>query len=120
MNNKQIGTSFEKDFCERLAACGWWVHFMTPTKGGSQPCDVIACKNGVPYLIDCKTCEDKVFRLSRLEDNQKLAFDRFIKTGNTNCWIAIKHNGDIYGVSYQVLSRLGKVELSEFTKWIFR
>lgn len=119
MNNKQIGTSFEKEFCERLSRCGWWVHFMTPTKGGAQPCDVIACKDGTPFLIDCKTCEDKVFRLSRLETNQRLAFERFIKTGNDKCWIAVKHGDEIHGISYQMLVELGKIELSEFTKWTF-
>lgn len=119
MNNKQIGTSFEKEFCECLSRCGWWVHFMTPTKGGAQPCDVIACKDGTPFLIDCKTCEDKVFRLSRLETNQRLAFERFIKTGNDKCWIAVKHGDEIHGISYQMLAELGKIELSEFTKWTF-
>ena len=122
MNNKQIGTSFEKEFCELLAARGFWVHFMSPSASGAQPCDIIACKNSMAFLFDCKTCESGVFRLSRLENNQCLAFERFIKTGNITAYLAIKHNKKIYIVPYEILKKMTKVYLLEdflMEKWSF-
>ena len=67
MNNKRLGTAFEREFCELLAARGFWVHFMSPSASGAQPCDIIACRNNTPYLFDCKTCEKDTFLISRLE-----------------------------------------------------
>ena len=113
MNNKRLGTAFEREFCELLAARGFWVHFMSPSASGAQPCDIIACRNNTPYLFDCKTCDDEVFRLSRLEDNQMLAFEKFYKTGNKNCFIAVKHKGKIYQVNYECLKALKKIELDD-------
>ena len=111
MNNKRLGTAFEREFCELLAARGFWVHFMSPSASGAQPCDIIACRNNMPYLFDCKTCDDDVFRLSRLEDNQKLAFDKFYKTGNKNCFIAVKHKEKIYLIAYEALAFFGKLPI---------
>lgn len=113
MNNKQLGNSFEIEFCELLKSCGYWVHFMHPSASGSQPCDIIACKDNIPFLFDCKTCKDKVFRLNRLEDNQKFAFYSFERSGNVNCYVAVKHNNQVYIVSYDILKSFGKVELSD-------
>lgn len=112
MNNKRLGTAFEREFCELLAARGFWVHFMSPSAIGAQPCDIIACRNNIPYLFDCKTCEKDTFHTSRLEDNQLLAFQRFDKTGNDLAFVAVKHDGKIYFVQYYRLVKLQNVKLT--------
>ncbi len=96
MNNKKLGTQFEQEFCEYLANCGWWVHFISPDMTGSQPFDIIAVKGGKAVAIDCKTCVAKNFSINRLEDNQILAFKRWHKCGNDNTFIAIKHENEVY------------------------
>jgi len=113
MNNKRLGTAFENEFCEILKDKGWWVHFMSPSSSGSQPCDIVASKDNEPMLIDCKTSADKVFRISRLEDNQILAFEKFIKTGNKNCFIAVKYKEDIFLIPYRFLKNLEKIDLEK-------
>lgn len=112
MNNKRLGTAFEREFCELLAARGFWVHFMTPSASGAQPCDIIACKYNTPYLFDCKTCEKDTFHISRLEDNQNLAFQRFDKTGNDLAFVAVKHKEKIYFIPHYLLVKLQSVKLS--------
>ena len=54
MNNKKIGSDFEKEVCKMLQDMGYWVHFITPDMRGAQPFDIIAAKNNRPYAIDCK------------------------------------------------------------------
>ena len=49
MNNKIIGTAFEKEMCELLANRGYWVHFITPDNRGAQPFDIIAVKDGKAF-----------------------------------------------------------------------
>lgn len=113
MNNKKRGTEFERDFCELLNSCGHWAHFMSPSAIGSQPCDVVSAKNGNAYLFDCKTCEDKIFRIGRLEDNQICAFEKFMRAGNPRSYIAIKHDGKVYILPYKLLKEKQKVELTD-------
>ena len=72
MSNKKIGNGFEAEFCEKMFQNGYWVHNLSQNAAG-QPADVVAVKNGVPYLIDCKVCSGKVFSVSRIEDNQRMA-----------------------------------------------
>ena len=122
MNNKRLGTAFEREFCKLLAAHGFWVHFMSPSASGAQPCDIIACRNNTPYLFDCKTCEKDTFHISRLEDNQLLAFQRFDKTGNDHAFIAVKHDEKVYLIQFFKLLKLQNVKLTaEFSadNWEF-
>lgn len=111
MNNKKLGTAFEKELCELLAQKGYWVHFIVPDNRGAQPFDVIAVKDGIAHAIDCKTCEANIFNISRLEDNQIMAFEKWRRCGNTEPIIAIKHDGKIYAVEYGVIKEQGKVKL---------
>lgn len=113
MNNKRLGTQWEKDFCKLLAGKGYWVHFITPDNRGAQPFDIIAVKAGEAYAYDCKTCADDVFRISRLEDNQIMAFEKWIACGNTNPNIAVLHNDKVYLVSYSHLKKMGAVKLDD-------
>ena len=97
LNNKRIGNNFEKEFAKILADEGFWVTLLTPkTYIGSQPADLIAVKNDKAILIDCKTCNNYLFPLSRIEQNQIEASRKFFECGNTKYYIAIKYNKDIY------------------------
>lgn len=99
MNNKTIGNSFEIEYAGILSKNGFWVAYMTPKKNiGSQPCDLIAIKNDISFLVDCKTCKTHLFSLNRVEENQRQAFKKYIKCGNTKYILAIKYNGKIYEI----------------------
>ena len=102
-NNKKNGNHFEEEFCELLALHGFWAHNMAQNQVG-QPADVIAVKNGIPVLIDCKECETNRFPLSRIEGNQEGAMTLWEQTGNEHCYFAMKlKDGRIYMVSFDEL-----------------
>lgn len=106
MSNKAAGTRFEQEFAEHLASHWFWVHLFQDNKNG-QPCDVIACRDGNAYLIDCKDCQTKFFVLSRMEENQLNAMQLFQMTGNGIGLFAIRFpNGEIYLVPYNRLKEL--------------
>lgn len=113
MNNKRIGTAFEQEMCGILAQSGYWVHFIVPDTRGAQPFDIIAVKNGRAVAIDCKTCVAKTFSIDRLEDNQIMAFEKWISCGNEMPIIAIKHNDKIRMVTYDRLKSEKKIRLEE-------
>ena len=99
MNNKILGNRFEKEYAEMLSKRGYWVTFLTPKQNiGSQPCDLIAIKNNKPILVDCKTCDTHLFPISRIEENQRQAYKRYMKCGNTKFILAIKYNNRIYEI----------------------
>ena len=100
MNNKVLGNSFEKEYAKILRERGYWGTFLTPKKNiGSQPCDLIAIKDDKPILIDCKTCKTHLFPINRIEENQRQAFKRYSKCGNTKFILAIKYNNRIYKIN---------------------
>lgn len=111
MNNKKLGTAFERYVCQMLAQKGYWVHFITPDARGAQPFDIIAVKNRRPYAIDCKTCVSNTFSSNRLEENQKMAFERWIACGNMNALIVVEHNKSVYVIDYSFLIGAGKCKL---------
>lgn len=117
MNNKRLGTDFEREFCEILAKRGAWVHFIAPDARGAQPFDVIAVKDGFAYAYDCKTSVQRSFPFSRLEDNQILAFERWMRCGNAEPMIAVRYAGQIYLLPYTELRDRGKIRLAE--KYLF-
>lgn len=81
MSNKSTGTAFEKEFAELLAEKGFWVHRLQDNQNG-QPFDIIAVKNGRAYAFDCKDCAGRSFPLSRVEENQRMAMERWEECGN--------------------------------------
>lgn len=96
MNNKTVGTEFEKEFANILAKHQFWVHRFQDNKNG-QPCDMIAVGHRHTFLIDCKNCEKDYFLLSRMEENQYNAMHLFELFGNDDGWFAIRFpDGDIY------------------------
>lgn len=101
--NRTVGTRFEDELCELLAEHGWWAHNMAQNQVG-QPADVIAAKNNIAVLIDCKVCENNRFPLSRIEGNQEGAMTLWEARGNAYCYFAMKlANGEIYMVSFDDL-----------------
>ena len=122
MNNKKIGTEFEREAVTLLSQKGYWVHFITPDSRGSQPFDIIACKNDMPIVFDCKTSSTKYFNISRLEENQIMAFESWLKRGNSKAFILIKYNEEVYQIPYRMLRSLKKINLEEnknFIIWEF-
>lgn len=115
MNNKKLGTEFEQEFCKILADNGYWVHFISPDRTGSQPFDIIAVKSGKAYAFDCKTCESDRFNISRLEDNQIMAFEKWIRCGNIDPIIAIKWRGTVKFCPYNSLKTFKSMRLADLT-----
>lgn len=131
MTNKKIGNNFESEFCEMLSAEGFWVHNLQQNSAG-QPADVIAVKNSIAYLIDCKVCStDKGLDLRRMEENQDLAMTLWEDCGNGLGWFAIKLSSAVYMIPHFTIkeyqnsqSYLSPSEVFElgrpFEKWVMR
>ena len=115
MNNKKLGTAFEQEVCELYKRNGYWVHFITPDARGAQPFDIIAVKNDEPYAIECKTLttDKKSFSFDRLEDNQILASEKWMKCGNKPPMIVIKYGDEIYVVDYLRLKKKQSIKISD-------
>lgn len=101
-SNIKIGSKFEREFCELLATKGFWVHRMAQNNAGQQPADVLAVYHGTAYLIDCKVCSDDRFPFSRMEDNQRMAMDKWISCQGSMPKFALKDSkGRIWMLDYQ-------------------
>ena len=111
MNNKRLGTEFEREVVRLLSQQGYWVHFITPNESGSQPFDIIASKDDKPIVLDCKTSSTKNFNISRLEENQRMAMDLWFERGNKKAFVYIKYNEKIYAIPYLMLKGLGRIDL---------
>lgn len=112
MNNKKLGNSFEEELCEILAGHGFWAHNMAQNETG-QPADVIAVRNNIAVLIDCKVCTHDKFALSRIEPNQEASMSLWEETGSQHCYFAMKTSKGIYMVHYDELKNRDK-DLKEF------
>lgn len=78
---------FQREVCKRLSECGFWA-YETINKQSGQPVDVIAVKSDIGYIIECKVTKSDRFPLSRVEDNQITAIEKFTKCKNTESWFA--------------------------------
>ena len=119
-SNKTIGNSFETELCDLLADNGFWAHNLAQNQTG-QPADVIAVKNDIAYLIDCKVCLNDRFPFSRIEDNQEGAMTLWEMRGNANCYFALKDSQEnIYMVHFDDLQArqmvYGQVSITDFTE----
>lgn len=117
MNNKQIGTAFEREMCAKLAEYGFWVHFISPDARGAQPFDIIAVKDGKAIVGDCKTSSRKRFGIDRLEDNQIMAFEKWLACGNTEPYVFVKYKDLIRCIPYTMLKNRKAVELDDLSGW---
>ena len=108
MINRKIGNDFESQLCEILFEYGYWVHNFTQNQSG-QPADIIAVKNGKPYLIDCKVCSNDRFVLSRMEDNQNLSMEYWSDCKNGHGWFAmLLTDGEVYMVDHYIIREKAK------------
>lgn len=91
------------------------MHFIVPDSRGAQPFDVIAVKDGIGFAVECKTLSEdkKSFNISRLEDNQEMAFGKWRACGNTMPEIWVEHGDEIYRCPYDVLAKKGTVKLKD-------
>jgi Holliday junction resolvase len=115
MSNKSIGSQFEKEFCNKLAEHGYWAHGLQDNRNG-QPFDVIAAREMKTHVIDCKDCTSSVFKLSRIEENQKLAMNAWQRAGNSYALFAVRFDEEIYIILYDSLMDLIKAGKKQITK----
>lgn len=130
-SNRAVGNAFEQELCELLFAHGFWTKNLKQDNAG-QPADVIAVRNKIAYLIDCKVCStDKGFDLRRVEDNQELAMETWEECGNGQGWFALKVNEEVFMLPYFTVkayknaqSHLSMSEIYELAKpigkWVKR
>lgn len=102
MSNKSNGTAFEREFAQKLSAHGFWAHCLKENANG-QPFDVVAAKNGISYVFDCKDCQGDVFRLSRIEENQHNAMTLWAETGNQPGLFALRFPERTYLIPHRML-----------------
>lgn len=115
MSNKKLGNSFESELCETLFEHGFWTHNLAQNQAG-QPADVIAVRNKVAYLIDCKVCSGQGFPLNRVEENQDSSMTLWRECGNGEGWFALRTGDNILMVSHFVIRRFtdkGKSQLTQ-------
>lgn len=103
--NKKLGNTFETEFCEILGKHGYWVHNMTQNAAG-QPADVIAVRDRIAFLIDCKVCSKNRFSLSRVEENQHFAMEFWAMCGNGEGWFALKVEDEIFMIPHYSIVEL--------------
>ena len=109
-NNQQIGKTFEQEWVDHLVSLGMWAKYMYPAPDGSQPFDVLSIDNHygdtIVFAYDCKTLSGKRFPLSRVEDNQELAFESLNHHGVPNTYFVIKSGSTVYILpSQEVIDR---------------
>lgn len=122
-SNRKTGVSFERELCQILAGYGFWAHDLAQNAAG-QPFDVLAAKDGRSVPIDCKVCENDVFKLARIEENQFSAMTLWRETGNGEGWFALKlSDGAIYMASLLMMetfsytrSVLGRADILRYCK----
>lgn len=98
-SNRAVGNAFEQELCELLFGYGFWAKNLKQDNAG-QPADVIAVRNKIAYLIDCKDCSAKGFDLRRVEDNQVTAMQLWEECGNGQGWFALRIDDEIWMLPY--------------------
>lgn len=100
MSNKKSGSDFEREFALLLASKGFWAHILQDNRNG-QPFDLIAARDGVTYVFDCKDCTGQYFDLRRMEENQRNAMELWQECGNIPGVFAVRFpEGGIFLFSY--------------------
>lgn len=113
MNNKSLGTEWEREVVEILRHNGYWAHFLTPDQRGAQPFDIIAVRDGHAIAIECKTLSPKqrYFSVDRFEDNQIMAFQKWKRCGNTSVLIALKWGEQWDFIPFDEIASAGKLDM---------
>lgn len=106
MTNRKAGDAFEREFAQYLHNEGFWVHRLAQNAQG-QPFDIIAVRLGIATAVDCKDCENDVFPLSRIEQNQASAMKMWDDCGNGTGWFALRFtDNQVFMLSFTVLRSL--------------
>ena len=116
-DNRSNGNRFERWMEQILWYNGFWPHVLQQNKSG-QPADIIAVKGRYHTLIDCKVISnDRGFPFTRVEENQRLAMQRFEACCGESGWFALQlPDESLWMVSYARLHKLmlaGIEKLSE-------
>lgn len=109
-NIKRIGNKCELELCKLLSEHNFWCHLLSYNKNG-QPCDVVAMKGNLNYLIDVKHIEGTRFDFSRIEPNQHTCFDYAMWNCDIeNCGFAIYSEVTcrFYWMNYDVYNHRGE------------
>lgn len=108
-NQKKIGNTAEKIFCERLSEKGYWCHLLADKING-QPFDVIAIKDNAPFCFDVKNCRQYRFPFERIEPNQRTSMEYVSQKGK--CYFvgfALFYQDKFYWLSYDKVKKMEKV-----------
>lgn len=111
------GREFEIKMCNYLFKKGYYVIYMEKGVTGSQPCDIVAIKDNIAILLECKNLENKngIFTLDRVEQNQRLSSKRFKECGNYGFYLAIQWKNAVYMVNFELLKHFdGSLDLKKF------
>lgn len=105
-----LGKRFEQDLCRYFSKQDYYVIYNEKGVTGSQPCDLVIIKGNIATMIDCKNIENEtgMFPISRIEENQYLAYKRFKECGNSNFILAIKNNNNVYFIDFGLLQFYNK------------
>lgn len=124
ISNKSKGSKFEEDVAKKLSEEGWWCTLLAGANHtNAQPADIVAAKNNIINLIDCKTLENKngIFNKNRIEENQRMCYKRFLECGNLSYFIFILWNNDVYCLNIEDILKYEKsVKVYEFDDPIWR
>lgn len=116
MNNKRRGMTFESEFAQLLSKHGFWARL---DKGKAQTCDILASRNNISYLFECKTTCKNYFNMTRVEDNQSMSRLRFAECGNTEAYFVFLVNGeDIYLSKEPIKKPSDGISFDDFLKSI--
>lgn len=121
MEQIKIGTKSEKNLAKLLRNFGFWVYNM-PVKVNGQPCDIVAARENIIFLIDSKhTAKKPSFTFERVEPNQQSAMDyavNFAHIKNVGFAIYFERDENWYWLSYsQYLETQKKsVNISELVR----
>ena len=108
-----LGNKTEDGACVLLSSYGWWCHRFERKANGSQPCDIVAMKQGKNWLLDGKHCQKPYLATQRIEANQITCFKMAQEKG-IPCGFVCEHANTLYYIpfeevdfkkSYQILGR---------------
>jgi Holliday junction resolvase len=105
LKSYKVGEKFEKELCKFFANRNYYVIYNNKGVSGAQCFDMLIIRDNVCFAIECKNLENKngIFNIDRVEENQLLAYKRFLECRNHNFVLAILWNDNVYIVNFDLL-----------------